>query len=174
MHICFLPTCSVLGKEYFTSVDVLRHVSCTLTKNTLSLLIRIDNFPSFVTSKDFDYTRDIIVNNTHWFIVVVMTKYCQTSAKHVVIKPETSDQPETMVAFIKGKREKESIDCSFDVVAKFKFKQPHPMDDENKLTKKFCFNSSNGYEDVGLALELAKINVIFTFFLSKIPAHLQT
>ena len=142
-------------------MDVLKHESCTLNK--LSLLIRIDNFPSFVTSKARLYTRDIIVNNTRWYIVVVMTKYCQTSAKYISINAETSDQPEALAAVIKGKREKESIDCSFDVVAKFKFKQPHPMDDENEFTEKFCFNSSNGYK-VGRGLWLARINVVFTFF----------
>ena len=143
-------------------MDVLKHESCTLNK--LSLLIRIDNFPSFVTSKDFDYTREIIVNNTRWFIVVVMTKYCQTSAEYIWINVDTSDQPEALAVDIKGKREKESIDCAFDVVAKFKFKQPHPMDNKNEFTKKFCFNSSNGYEYAWGFCELAKINVVFTFF----------
>ena len=144
-------------------MDVLKHVSYTLTKNKLSLLIRIDNFPSFVTSKARLYTRDIIVNNTRLFIVVGMTKYCQTSSKHIWINADTSDQPETLRAFVYGYGEK-GIDCSFDVVAKFKFKQPHPMDKENKFTRKLCFNSSNGFKAGWSSLELAKINVIFTFF----------
>ena len=163
MHICFLPTYCVLGNEYFASVDVLKHVSCTLTKNTLSLLIRIDNFPAFVTSKGFYYTREIIANNTRWYFLVVMTKYCQTSSKYICINADTSDQPEALGAVIKGKREKESTYCSFDVVAKIKFKQPH----EKKFTKKFCFNSSNGHEAGRGFSKLAKINVIFTFFCLK-------
>ena len=163
MHFCLL-TWSVLGKEYFASIDVLKHESCTLNK--LSLLIRIDNFPSFVTSKGFDYTRYIIVNNTRWYIVVGMTKYCQTSAEYIWINADTSDQPEALAVEIEGKREKESIDCAFDVVTKFKFKQPHPMDDENEFTfnSKFFFNSSNGYKDALCFTDLAEINVIFTLF----------
>ena len=144
-------------------MDVLKHVSYTLTKNKLSLLIRIDNFPSFVTSKARLYTRDIIVNNTRLFIVVGMTKYCQTSAKYIWINAKASDHPEILAAYIIGRGE-EGIDCSFDVVAKFKFKQPHPMDVENGFTKKYCFNSSNGYKDGWGFFQLAKINVIFTFF----------
>ena len=158
---CFLTTYSVLGNDYFTSMDVRKHESCTLNK--LSLLIRIDNFPSFVTSKAHHCTRDIIVNNTRWFIILDMRKYCQTSAKYICINDETSDQPESLGASINGKGEK-SIDCSFDVVAKFKFKQPHPLDDENEFTKKFCFNSSNGYTVSSGFGDLAMINVIFTFF----------
>ena len=155
---------SVLGNEYFTSMDVLKHVSYTLTKNTLSILIRIDNFPAFVTSKEIDCTRDIIVNNTRWYFLVGTTKYRRTSAKYININAETSGKPEALGAVIKGKREKGSINCAFDVVAKFKFKQPHPMDDENKLTRKFCFNSSNGYKDGWGSFELSTINVVFTFF----------
>ena len=155
-------TPTVLGNEYFASMDVLKHESCTLNK--LSLLIRIDNFLSFVTSKASYYTRNIIVNNTRWSIVVGMTKYCQTSSKYIWINADTSDQPEALAALIKGKREKESIDCSFDVEAKFKFKQPHPMDDENEFTKKFCFNSSNGYAFSWGFGNLSEINVVFTFF----------
>ena len=143
-------------------MDVLKHESCTLNK--LSLLIRIDNFLSFVTSKALYYTGNIIVNNTRWYIVVGMTKYCQTSSKYIWINADTSGQPEALAAVIKGKREKESIDCSFDVVAKLKFKQPHPMDDENEFTEKFCFNSSNGYTFSWGFGNLSEINVVFTFF----------
>ena len=157
-------TPTVLGNEYFASMDVLKHESCTLTKNKLSLLIRIDNFPSFVTSKARHITRDIIIDTTRWYILVDMTKYCQTSGNYILINAETSDQPEALAAVIKGKREKESIDCSFDVEAKFKFKQPHPMDDENEFTKKFCFNSSNGYAFSWGFGNLSEINVVFTFF----------
>ena len=144
-------------------MDVLKHESFTLTK--LSLIIRIDNFPSFVTSKAHHYTREIILNNTRWYITVYMLKYCQTSSKYILVNADTSDQPETLGAFVRGKREKGSIDCSFDVVAKFKFKQPHPTDDKNEFTKKFCFNSSNDYEFGWGYGDLAKINVVFTFFL---------
>ena len=161
MHICFLPTYSVLGNKYFASMDVLKHESCTLTKNKLSLLIRIDNFPSFVTTKDLDCSRYIFINTTQWYIIVGMIKCRNVN--------ETSDHPESLAAYILGRGE-EGIDCSFDVEAKIKFKNPL---DENKFKKKFCFNSSNGYEDVWGSLELTKINVIFTFF-SKIPAHLRT
>ena len=156
-----MPTLDVLGNDYFASMDVLKHESCTLTKNTLSLLIRIDNFPSFVTSKARHNTRDIILNNnTRWYFLVAagMRKYCQTSEKYICINTDTSDQPETLGAFVIGK----GIDCSFDVVAKFKFKKPHPLDAKNEFTIKFCFNSSNndgwGFSD------LAKINLTFFFF----------
>ena len=152
-------TLDILGNEYFASMDVLKHASYTLNK--LSLLIRIDNFPSFVTSKAHLYTRDIILNNnTRWNILVGLTKYCQTSEKYILINAETSDQPETLGVFVNGKGEK-GINCSFDVVAKFKFKQPHPLDIGNEFTLIVCFNSSNGY---GVAVgfsHLAEINVTF-------------
>ena len=89
-----------------------------------------------------------------------MTKYCQTSEKYILINADTSDQPETLGAFVIGK----GIDCSFDVVAKFKFKKPHPLDAKNEFTIKFCFNSSNGYKVSWGFYSLAKINVILTFF----------
>ena len=157
-----MPTLDVLGNDYFASMDVLKHESCTLIKNKLSLLIRIDNFPSFVTSKARHCTRNIIVNNTHWSIILDLRKYCQISAKYIHINAKTSDQPETLGVFVNGKGEK-GINCSFDVVAKFKFKQPHPLDNGNEFTKIVCFNLSNGY---GVAVgwgfsHLAEINVTF-------------
>ena len=150
----------ILGSDYFASMDVLKHASYTLAKNKLSLLIRIGNFPSFVTTKA-RYFTGIIVNNIRWYISV-STRKCRNVN-------ETSDHPESLAAYILGRGE-EGIDCSFDVEAKIKFKNPL---DENKFKKKFCFNSSNGYEAGWGSLELTKINVIFTF-LSKIPAHLRT
>ena len=132
-------------------MDVLKHVSYTLTKNKLSLLIRIDNFPSFVTTKA-RYFTGIIVNNIRWYISVSIRKCRNVN--------ETSDHPESLAAYILGTGE-EGIDCLFDVVAKFKFKQPHPRDDENEFTKKFCFNSSNSYV-VGWDLYHQEIKVVFT------------
>ena len=165
-----LPTLDVLGNEIFVSMDVLKHESCTLIKNKLSLLVRIDNFPSFVTSKESLYTRDIIVNNTRWYITVYMMKYCQTSAKYILTNDEASDRPETLGAYVHGECEKGN-DCSFDVVAKFKFKQPHPANNEKEFTKKFCFNSSNGYEFGWGFCRLAEINEVFIIFFFKIQAY---
>ena len=155
-------------------MDVLKHESCTLNK--LSLLVRIDNFPSFITSKARHKTRDIIVNNTRWYIVVGTRKWPNINETSIIsrILGRHPDQPEflALAAYIAGRGE-EGIDCAFDVEAKFKFKQPHPMDDKNELTKKFCFNSSNGYEDAGWGIgNLAEINVVFTFFFKNLKCTL--
>ena len=143
-------------------MDVLERTSSVFTKNKLSLLIRLEHFPALVTSKGFFYTRDIDINKTRWHISIDLRKYCRTSGEHIKIRPDSSDQPETLGAFIRGERHYVKKNCSFDVKAKFKFKHV-PTARGFKFTHKFCLNSSNKYKYNRGMPRLAKIEVAFIF-----------
>ena len=143
-------------------MDVLDHTSSVFTKNKFSLLIRLEHFPALVTSKGAFFTRDIDINKTRWYISIDLRKYCQTSDKHIIITPGSSDQPETLGAFIHGSRRHFEKDCSFDVNVQFKFKQI-PTAKGSKFTHKFRLNSSNKYAHGYGTQRLAKIEVAFIF-----------
>ena len=147
-------------------MDVLEQTSSVFTKNELSLLIRLEHFPTHVTSKGAFFTRDININNTRWYISIELRKYCQTSDKHIKITPDSSDQPETLAAYIHGERHHRyngiDKDYSFDVEAQFKFKQVATAKG-SKFSHKICLNSSNKYAYGCGTPKLAKIEVAFTF-----------
>ena len=144
-------------------MDVLDHTSSVLTQNKLSLLIRLEHFPALVTSKGNFYTRDIDINKTRWHFSIDLRKYCRTSGEHIKIRPDSSDQPETLGAFIHGPRHHSvEKDCSFDVEAKFKFKHV-PTAKGHNLKHKFCLISSNNYACRCGTSKLAKIKVSFIF-----------
>lgn len=147
------------------SCDVLEQTS--FTKNKLSLLIRIDNFPAFVSSKADCHTRAITINNVRWFIALNFAKFYQTSGKYDLIKQE-SDKAEILTAFLIGVGAGRSVnkDCTFDVEATFKF-QNRPWIDQKTINNKFYFSAKNEYQARAL-LELARIevNFIIIFFLS--------
>ena len=147
-------------------MDVLEQTSCVFTKNKLSLLVRIDQFPAFVTSKACCFAEGININNSRWYISIDLRKYCKTSGEHISITPDLSDEPETLGAFIHGERHHVKKDCSFDVEVQFKFKQI-PTAKGSKFTHKFRLNSSNKYAHGYGTQRLAKIEVafIFAFFL---------
>ena len=143
-------------------MDVLEQTSCVFTKNKLSLLVRIDQFPAFVTSKACCFAEGININNTRWNISIKLRKYCQTSGEYIRIMPDSSDQPETLGAYIHGSRNHAGRYGSFDVEAQFKFKQV-PTANCYNFTHKFCLNSSNEYKYNYGTSKLAKIEVAFTF-----------
>ena len=143
-------------------MDVLEQTSCIFTKNKLSLLVRIDQFPAFVTSKACCFAEGININNTRWYISIDLRKYCQTSGEYIKITPDSADQPEKLGAFIHASRHHVKKDCSFDVEAQFKFKHVPTARGAN-FTCKFCLNSSNNYTCGCGTPRLAKIEVAFTF-----------
>ena len=127
-----------------------------------TLFIRIKHFPALVTSKRVFSTRSIRFNNTRWFISIHLFKYCQTSGEYIILEPNSSDQPETLGAYIHGSRAHVERYSSFDVTAQFKFKQA-PTARSDHLTHKFCLNSSNGYKYSYGTSNLATIEVAFIF-----------
>ena len=149
-------------------MDVLAQTSSVVTciKNKFSLLIRLENFPAHVTSKGNFYTRDININNTRWFIYIGLRKYCQKSGEYIIVRTDSSDQPETLAAYIHGERHHRyngiDKDYSFYVEAQFKFKQV-PTAKGYNFTHKFCLNSSNEYKYNRGFPRLAKIEVAFIF-----------
>ena len=141
-------------------MDVLDH--SVFTKNKFSLLIRLEHFPTYVTSKGNFYTRAININDTRWYISISLRKYCQTSGKYNIVTPDSSDQPETLGAHIQGEQRGVKKNCSFDVKAKFKFKHV-PTAKGHNLKHKFCLISSNNYACRCGTSKLAKIKVYFIF-----------
>ena len=126
-----------------------------------TLFIRIEHFPALVTSKRVFSTRYISFNDTRLFISLPLLKYCQTSGKHFIPKLDSSDQPETLGAYIHGSRAHVERYSSFDVTAQFKFIQAPTGSDH--LTHRFCLNSSNGYKYSYGNSNLATIEVAFIF-----------
>ena len=103
-------------------------------------MIRVENFPSFVTSKAEFKSKRINAYGTEWYISIELYKYCQTSGEDVRVTPSSSDQPETLGVFVYGERS-DRKECSFDVDATFKFKQPVTAQEYRYLrTRKFCFD----------------------------------
>lgn len=155
-----------LGTEYQLSMDVIEKSSRVLTKNKRSLLIRIDNFPAFVASKAKCTTRNININNTLWNISLGLRKYCPKTNKYIRITPNSSVQPDTLVADING-QVSNSKQCSFDVATKFKFETEDDESRSSSLKFKLDFNQSNGYKDSPDSLHiLAEIDVVFYLYFS--------
>ena len=110
-------------------------------------MIRINNFPTFVTSKAVFDTKRINAYGTEWFVKILLCKYCQTNKVYIPVTPSSIDPPETLGAFVCGMR-RDRKECSFDVDATFKFKQPATAS-EYQLSHKFSFNSTKYYETFG-------------------------
>ena len=108
------------GNHYLTSSEILRRPT---SRTKFSILVRIENFPSFVTSKAEFNTKRITAYGTEWYISIKLCKYCQTSKEYIRATPSTTDQLETLGAFVCGTRS-DRKECSFDVGATFKFKNP--------------------------------------------------
>ena len=76
--------------------------------------------------------------------------------------------------FINGEQHNVFEKDSFVVEVQFKFKQV-PMAKGHNFTRKFWFNSSNGYKYDWGTSELAKIEVSFIFaFFIKLNLHLES
>ena len=131
-------------------------------ENKFSLLIRLEHFPALVASTGIFSTRSIRFNNTRWFISIHLFKYCQTSGEYIILEPNSSDQPETLGAYIYGSRADVGRYGSFVVEAQIEFKQVPTARGDN-FTHKFCLNSSNGYNYVYGTPNLATIDVAFIF-----------
>ena len=138
---------------HFTSSKILKQ--STRRNIQFSILVYIENFPSFVTTKAEYESVSINFNNTEWFVTINLYKYCQTNKGNIRVTPSSPDQPETLAAFVCGRRGGQK-ECSFDVDAIFKFKQPAREDRESH---KFCFNSTKHYDSWGYR-KLARIDVI--------------
>ena len=131
----------------------------TLTKH--ELLIRIENFPTFVASKAQYSSREICINNALWNVGINLKKHCHASNRYYTITPGSPYQPEYLGVFLFGKRSIQK-DCSFEVTAKFRFNKQPPTGKklEQVFTRKFCFNAANKYSVfVNYSSALAKINV---------------
>ena len=151
------------GHDYVAYTEIVRQ---PMSQTQFSLLIHIENFPSFITSKAKYESKRITVNNTEWYIHLNLKKYCQTGKEYIRVPPSSLEQPETLAAFVYGER-RDGKECSFDVKATFNFKQPETVDegiDEEVVAHKFSFCASSTKFNWGLP-KLAKIDVRFLAFL---------
>ena len=126
--------------------------------------IRIENFPSFVTSKAPYGIVGAVVNDTKWFIVLDLKKFCQNENKYIRVTPSSNDQPEALGARIFGERSDQK-DSSYIVTANFKFKHPSMAKGFRFLATRFDLNSKNGYHKGRGVYAIAKIDVINFIFL---------
>ena len=107
-------------------------------------MIRINNFPSFVTSKaDFD-TKRINAYGTEWYVKIPLYKYCQTSKEYIHVTSSSPDQPETLGVFVHGIRSDQN-ECSFNVEATFKLRGISTAKQE-RYSHKFCFTSTKNLD----------------------------
>lgn len=106
-------------------------------------------------------SRDINISNTRWYISIELEKYCRGTGEYIEITPESTDQPETLAAYVYGDG-RNSNEGSFDVKAKFML--THLSTVKTKMINgKFSFNSSNKYEDAKGVSKLALIEVAINF-----------
>ena len=126
-----------------------------------SILVHIENFPSFVISKAKCQSVSVNFSNTEWHIRVQLFKYCQAGKEFILVTPSSSDQPETLSVCLCGRRS-DRKECSFNVDALFKFKQPVTAQQKRYLHK-FGFDSTTHYFNWGYR-KFAQINVIFALF----------
>ena len=147
-------------------MDVLKQTSSI--KQKLSLLIRIDNFPLFVSSKAEYHSRCIVVNKIRWYIYMDLRQRFNTGdgTINLCITPESPGQPDTLGAYLCGDASL-CKNCAFDVVGKFKFKHA-PTVVEREVKHKFDINKSNSFHDFNGFSDLAKINVVVTIFQPKV------
>ena len=106
--------------------------------------IRIENFPSFVTSKASYSTVCAVVNDTEWYISISLSKICQNEGKYIRVTPSTDVQPEDFIAFIFGKRRNEKV-SSYIVNATLKYKQLSTAEGFRILARRMDLNTTNGY-----------------------------
>ena len=125
-------------------------------------MIRIENFPLFVTSKAEFESERINAYGTEWFIHIQLYKYCRTSKEYILVNSSSSNKPETLSAFLCGRRS-DRKKCSFDVDKTFMFKQ-ESADRENwgSISHKFGFDSTNYYAAWGY-YDIARIDVILFY-----------
>ena len=121
-------------------------------------MVRIDNFPLFVTSKAVFDTKYFNAYGTEWYITISLYKYCQTrKGQKRVTSSSVNDQPETLGAFVYGTRS-DRKECSFDVDETFKFKRPSTAL-EVQYSHKFSFGLTKHFDSWG-SRQFARIDVI--------------
>ena len=139
-----------LGKPY--------RIATQIPTNKFRMMIRIDSFPSFVTSKAVFDTKRITAYGTEWFVTILLCKYCQTSNKYIDVNSSSPEQPEFFATFVYGTRS-DGKECSFDVEATVKFKRP-PTAKEFRFSHKFCFNLTTNFFGWGGCSTVSRIDVI--------------
>ena len=123
------------------------------------MMIRIDRFPSYVISKaEFD-SKPISAYGAEWYINIRLYKYYQTDKKYIHVTSSSLDQPETLAAFVFGRR-RDRKECSFNVDATSKFIQPDTAQ-EDMESHKFVFSSTKQCIGWGRP-EFARIDVFLT------------
>ena len=142
---------------HFSSSKILKQSTQRTFK--FSILVHIENFPSFVTSKAEYESVSIHFNNTEWYIKINLRKYCQTKEYYISVTSSSSDQPETLAAFVFGRR-RDRKECSFNVDATSKFIQPDTAQ-EDMESHKFVFSSTKQCIGWGRP-EFARIDVFLT------------
>ena len=123
-------------------------------------MIRIDDFPSFVTSKDLFNSKSINAYGAEWDIAIQLLKYCQccqTNNDHILVNSTSTDQPETLGVFVYGVRSDQK-ECSFVVEATFKLKHISTAR-EWRYSHKFCFTSTENCDSWGYR-DFMRIDVI--------------
>ena len=120
-------------------------------------MIRIDDFPSFVNSKDLFNSKRINVYGAEWYITFELLKYCQTNKHHILVNSTSTDQPETLGVFVVGRRSDQK-ECSFVVETTFKLKHISTAR-EWRNSHKFCFTSTKNCDTWGYR-DFMRIDVI--------------
>ena len=150
--------------SHFSSCKILKQ-STHRTIN-FSILVHIENFPSFVTSRAECRSVSIKFNNTEWYIKIELYKYCQTSKESIRVTSSSLDTPETLCVFVYGRRSDQK-ECSFDVNANFKLKQSSTAIEKQFLqTCKFSFDSTKQHDSWAWGFpKFARIDVFLKGFL---------
>ena len=143
-----------------TSSEVLKQPS---PRFKFSLLVRIENFSSFVNSKAKCETKRVSVNDTEWCIKIEFYRYSQTDRDYILVTPSSPEQPEFFAAFVCGTRS-DRKECSFAVDTILKFKRAAQ---KFRYSHKFSFDSTNHCDSRGYR-NFVRIDVIllYHFFLS--------
>ena len=123
-------------------------------------MIRIDDFPSFVTSKDLFNSKRINAHGADWFISVDLNEYCQTSQKYKQVTSSSPDQPEMLGVFVCGRRNDQKK-CSFVVEATFRLRTKSTAN-IGRYSQKFCFTSTNNCDSRGYR-DFMRIDVILLY-----------
>ena len=111
---CLVVKWYFLGKPY--------QIATQFSTTKFQQMIRINNFPSFVTSRAEFYTKRINAYGTEWYIAIEWFKYCQTGKEYILVNSTSTDQSDTLGVFVCGGRSDQK-ECSFDVEAIFKLRQ---------------------------------------------------
>ena len=125
----------ILGKPYQIETNF------GTQKTQFQIGIRIENFPSFVSSRTQYFTKNVIVSGTKWHIGLLLVKHYENMCMYV--SPSSNIQPEELKVGIFGERCDEKDDSSFIVNASFRFKQPSTAKGFRILERKFALDETD-------------------------------